>query len=270
MNLSVTNKGMKVGILLSYLTMITVNALANILPINGVNTGEASARYETLFTPAGYTFGIWGVIYLLLAVYVIFQMLPSKGEKAIGTPGLADKVGRMFILSSLLNAGWIFAWHYNHITLSLGFMLLILATLMRAGWLLREPHCNPKEEMTLRIPFGVYFGWITVATIANASVWLVSRHWDGFGIAPEWWTVIILVVGVAILGVTMYRIRSAAYGITALWAYTGILVRHLTNAGYAGKYTLIIVTVAVSLAVLLILTVMTGVHMRRVAACKTE
>jgi len=269
-NLTVTNKGIKIGILLSYLVMITVNALANILPINGVNTGEASARYDTLFTPAGYTFGIWGVIYLLLAVYVLFQFLPPKQGTAGKANGVANKVGVMFILSSLLNAGWIFAWHYNHITVSLGVMLLLLLSVMRAAWLLREPHGNTREDITLRIPFGVYFGWITVATIANASVWLVSRHWDGFGLAPEWWTVIILAVGVAIISVTMYRIRCASYGLTGLWAYTGILMRHLTGE-YAGLYPQITTAVMYSLVILLIATILTAIHMRRLAmANKTK
>ncbi len=270
MNLTATSKGLKIGILLSYLVMITVNVLANILPINGVNTGVASARYNTLFTPVGYTFGIWGVIYLLLAVYVLFQFLPPKGGTPVLANGVADKVGIMFILSSMLNAGWIFAWHYNHITISLGIMLLLLLSVLRAAWLLREPHGNAREDISLRLPFGVYFGWITVATIANASVWLVSRHWDGFGLAPEWWTVIILAVGVAIISVTMYRVRSVAYGLTALWAYTGILTRHLSSTGYAGLYPQIIVAVAVSLAVLLAVTIVTGLHVRRLAMGKTE
>ncbi len=265
MNVSVRSKAMKIGILLSYLLMIAVNALANILPINGVNTGEASARYDTLFTPAAYTFGIWGLIYLLLGVYVVFQLLSAKGEESGKRP---EQVGWMFILSSLFNAGWIFAWHYDQIALSVVLMLLILLTLMRAAWLLREPHCSPKEELVLRIPFGIYFGWITVATIANVSVWLVSLQWDRFGISEAIWTAVLLGVGAAILGVTMWRIRSVAYGLTALWAYTGILVRHLAERG--GQYPLIVAAAAVALAALAVLTVVSGVHMRRVAACSLE
>ncbi len=173
----------------------------------------------------------------------------------------------MFILSSLFNAGWIFAWHYNQIALSVALMLLILLTLMRAAWLLREPHCSPKEELALRVPFGIFFGWITVATIANISVWLVSLSWNGFGLSrgvdgdhP--------VRGRAIIGVTMWRIRSVAYGLTALWAYTGILVRHLTERG--GQYPLIVAITAVALAALAVITVASGGHMRRVAACSLE
>lgn len=268
MDVSVQKSGLKVGVLLSFIVMVTVNALANALPLNGVQTGVISERYENLFTPAPLTFAIWGVIYLALTVYVLFQLLPAKGKGDASRQTMLNKIGSTFILSSLLNAGWMFAWHYDQIPLTVVIMVLLLLCLIRIGHLLRVPHCSPKEELALRIPFGLYFGWITVATIANVSVLLVSLHWDGFGLSEPIWTAIILVVGLLIASVTMYRMRSVAYGLAVIWAYAGILNRHLSSQWYAGQYTLIVVMTIFSLAALLIALVATAIHMRKVAACQ--
>ena len=267
MDVTLRTRWMKVAILLSFLIMITVNALANALPINGLTTGEAANRFANLFTPAPYTFAIWGAIYLLLAVYVAFQLARGKAEPDSERQRLLGRVGRWFILSSLLNALWILAWHYQRITISMTLMLLLLVSLMRIGWLLRAPHCSPREELSLRMPFGLYFGWITVATIANAVVWLVRVGWDRWGIDAPVWMAVILVVGVAIAGVTMYRIRNVAYGLAVLWAYAGILNRRLSAQWYNGQYPLVVWTTVGSLAALLVLLAVTAVHMRRVAAC---
>jgi len=267
MDVTVKKVGLKVGILLSFLAMVTVNALANILPINGISTGEAADRYPNLFTPTPLTFAIWGAIYLFLLVYVIFQLLPGKVNTDPARQRMLASVGKLFILSSVLNAGWIFAWHYNQILVSMGLMLLILLCLMRIGWLLRVPHCSIREELALRIPFGLYFGWITVATIANATVLLVSLGWNGFGLAPELWMVIILIVGALIAIATMYSTRNVAYGLAVLWAFAGILYRHVAASGYGAQYTQIVVTVSFALGLLLASLAATGVHMRKVASC---
>ncbi len=269
MDVTVRKLWLKIGILLGFLLMVTVNALASILPINGVGTGQVSAEYETLFTPAATAFAIWGAIYLMLGVYTVFQLLPVKTAADGERQKLLEKVGVWFILSSVVNAGWIFAWHYRQLALSLAIMLLLLASLARIGWLLRQPHCSPKEELALRVPFGLYFGWITVATVANVSVLLVSMEWNGFGISPATWTVIVLAVALVIAVVTMYSIRSVAYGLSVAWAYSWILVRHLSPAGYGGLYPEIVAAAAVSLGLLAAALIVTGLHMRRIAACKT-
>ena len=267
MSVSASRPYRKAAILLSFLVMVIVNALANALPLNGVQTGDVADRYQNLFTPAPLTFAIWGVIYLALLVYVVFQILPENPSADGARQAMLNRVGNLFILSSVLNAGWIFAWHYNQIALSLAIMALILLTLMRAAWLLRQPHCNPKEELTLRLPFGVYFGWITVATIANTVVWLRGLQWNGFGISDPVWTAILLVVGAAIASVTLYRIRNVGYGLAVIWAYAGILSRHVSPQWYGGQYALVIVTAAAMLAVLVAALAVSAVHMRKVAAC---
>lgn len=268
MEVTVKKTWIKVGVVLSFLVMVTVNALANILPINGINTGAAADRYPNLFTPAPLTFAIWGAIYLMLLVYVLFQLLPSKANADSARQVLLEKVGKMFIFSSLLNAAWIFTWHYNLIPISVAVMLLILLSLIRIGWLLREPHGSPKEELALRIPFGLYFGWITVATIANITVLLVQLGWNGFGITPEVWTAIIIAVGALIATATMFSIRNVAYALAVVWAFAGIMNRHLSSEWFGGQYTLVVVVTSISIGVLLAALVATAVHTRRVATHK--
>ncbi len=267
MDVTVHTPWRKIGVLLAFVVMVTVNALANALPLNGVPTGEVADRYQNLFTPAPLTFAIWGAIYLLLLVYIVFQLLPAKGEPGIARQAMLRELSLLFMGTSLVNAGWIFAWHYDRIVLSVVLMVILLLGLMRAAWLLREPHCNSKEELALRVPFGLYFGWITVATIANVTVLFKSLNWNGFGIAEPIWTAAILVVGAAIASVTMYRIRSVAYGLAVLWAFAGILNRHLSTQWYGGQYGLVVGFTIAMLAVLLAALVVTGIHMRKVAAC---
>lgn len=267
MDVTVHTPWRKIGVLLAFLVMVAVNALANALPLNGVPTGAVADRYQNLFTPAPLTFAIWGAIYLLLIVYTVFQLLPAKAEANIARQAMLKELSLLFMGTSLINAGWIFAWHYDRIALSLVLMVVLLLGLMRAAWLLRAPHCNPREELALRMPFGLYFGWITVATIANVTVWLKSIQWDGFGLSEPVWTAAILVVGAAIAAVTMYRIRNVAYGLAVLWAFAGILNRHLSAQWYGSQYALVVGFTIAMLVVLLAALVLTGIHMRKVAAC---
>ncbi|MBE0685131.1 MAG: tryptophan-rich sensory protein [Anaerolineaceae bacterium] len=205
--------------LVSLLATITVNALANILPINNLQTGAVSDSFGALFTPAGYVFAIWGVIYLTLAVFAVYQVLPAQKDNA-----RLDRVGIWFILANLFNGGWIFAWHYLQFPLSMLLMLGLLVSLfviyLRLGIGTSKSALN--ERWLVDMPFSIYLGWISVATIANASVVLLDLNWDGFGLSETIWTVIVLVVGV-ILGLIMTLKRSEVfYTLVLIWAFIGI------------------------------------------------
>lgn len=267
MEVTVKQVWRKAAVALAFVVMLTVNALANVLPINGIQTGDVSNLYPNLFTPAPYTFAIWGAIYLLLLAYVAFQLLPVKATTDPVRQKMLREIALLFTGTSLLNAGWIFAWHYRALELSMVLMVLLLLGLMRIGWLLRQPHCNPREELALRMPFGLYFGWITVATIANAAALLKDLQWNGFGLSDEVWMIAILIVGAAIAAVTMYRIRSVAYGLAVLWAFIGILVRHASAQWYGGAYGAVVAVTVAMIALLAAGVTVTAVHMRRVAAC---
>lgn len=235
----------------SFVLMVTVNALANILPINGKNTGEVSDSYRNLFAPAGITFAIWGVIYLLLALYVIFQTGLFQGKKNPVNASLLKKIGIYFSVSSMANAVWIFSWHFENIPLSMLLMLVILVCLIIIALVLKKPELSTREKLLLRLPFSIYFGWITVATIANATTLFVSLGWNGFGISETAWAVIIIITGMIIGAAAIIKFKDAAYGMVILWAYFGILIKHTSASGFNGQYPAVITTVLLCIALVL-------------------
>lgn len=249
MNPEKNNSALKRITALAFLWMIAVNGMANALPINGLQTGQVSDSYPNLFAPAGVTFSIWGVIYLLLALYTLYQFGLFR-DRSEGAPEYReDYILKLFTVSSLLNAAWIFAWHYRFIPFSLILIAGILVCLILINLELGQKSLSRREKMLVRLPFSVYFGWITVATIANATTMLVDMGWNGFGLAESTWTVIILLTGMLIGVSTMLRNKNAAYGLVLLWAYGGIWLKHTSASGFAGQYTQVILTVLLCMAV---------------------
>ncbi len=244
----------KILVAVSYVAMVTVNYLANALPIGGVTTGQASDAYPNLFTPAGLTFAIWGLIYLLLAVYVVYQFGWFGKKPDNKKQQLLDKIGQLFILTSAANISWIFAWHYGIIWLSVVIMIILLTGLIMLADIINKQDFDLTENICLRLPFSLYFGWITVATIANISVFLVSINWDGFGIAENIWTMIVLLVGATIGIIRGVKDRNISYLAVFIWAYGGILLKHNSPEAFAGQYPNIITTLIVCL-ILFILTI---------------
>jgi len=231
--------------LIAYLAMVTVNALANLLPINQITTGAVSDDYSNLFAPAGITFAIWGLIYLLLAVFVVRQFFPVQA----GQPAKRLQVARIcLIISSVANATWIFAWHYREILASLILMLIILICLIVARVRLGAEKMTLQEAVLVRLPFSVYFGWITVATVANVTTYLVDLGWDRFGLSEAHWMVVILAVATLLALGTIVRFRDWAYGAVIVWAFAGILIKHVDpTVGFAGRHLAVIITVSVCL-----------------------
>lgn len=242
------SKSIKIIVPITYLAMIIVNALANALPINGQGTGQISDAYPNLFAPAGYTFAIWGLIYLLLGGYTFYQLGFFRGEQRLVKASLLNKVGFYFSVSSVANGAWIFSWHYHQIPLSMLLMIVILGCLIVINRSIAPERLTGREKLFIRLPFSVYFGWITVATIANATVLLVSLGWDGFGLSEATWTVIMLSVGMLIGVATLLKNRDIAYGIVLVWAYGGIWQKHTSAAGFGGQYGSVIVTVLACIA----------------------
>ena len=240
---------LRVAIVFTYAIMITANALANIVPLNGQTTGELSDKYGNLFAPAGFTFSIWSLIYLLLLFHVLYQLGLFQKNK---NPQLLSQVGVLFCISSVLNASWIFLWHYEYLLFSVLVMLLMLLTLIKMNTLTFNPSLTRREAFFVKLPFSVYFGWITIATIANITAFLVSIDWDGFGISEVTWTIIILFVGVAIGILTTIRQKDIAYGLVFIWAYYGIYSKHTSESGFNGEYSYVILATLICLALIVI------------------
>ena len=206
---------------------IVVNGLATALPLNGQTTGEISDRFQVFFVPAGYVFSIWGLIYLGLSAYAIYQALPAQAAN----PRI-KRIGSFFVLSSLANIAWIFLWHYEQFPLTLAAMLTLLVSLI-AIYLhldIGRARFPLTVKWTVQIPFSIYLGWITVATIANVTSLLDYLNWGGWGIRPEVWTVIMLVAGLAIASAVSLTRGDVAYMLVLIWAFTGIAVKHQGTA----------------------------------------
>lgn len=243
--------GLKLLVAFSFVAMIAANAAANIIPLNGITTGAVSDSYPNLFAPTGLTFAIWGVIYLLLALHVLFY-LGFFQQRASADPTLLSKAGVLFSISSFANTAWIFAWHYGQQTLSVVLMIVILVCLILINQLTHKERMSTRDQVFITLPFSVYFGWITVATIANVTTLLVSLGWDGFGISEPVWTAVVIVVGLLIGGANMLLNRDIAYGLVLVWAYFGIYLKHTSATGFANAYPLVIYTVIVCIIILIV------------------
>lgn len=213
----------QVLVLLAVIAVIAVNFLAVMLPLNGLDTGEISDRFDVFFVPAGYVFSIWSLIYLGLIAYGIFQVLPSQKENS-----RLRAIGYVFFLSCLANITWLFLWHYEVFNLTLIAMLVLLLSLIAIYLRLDigRVQVSQAEKWSVHIPFSIYLGWISVATIANATQWLDYLGWSGWGIAPEIWAVIILAAGVLISVLMSLSRADIAYSLVLIWAYVGIAVKH--------------------------------------------
>ena len=213
----------QIVVVLTILVTLIVNILANALPINGLDTGEISDRFEVYFVPAGYVFSIWGLIYIGLIAFAIFQALPAQREN----PRLRA-TGWWIALGGVANSAWIFLWHYEQFPLTLVAMLVLLATLiityLRLG--IGRTEVSTAETWAVRVPFSIYLGWITVATAANITSLLDYLNWGGFGIAPEIWMGIVLVAVLVIATLMAFTRRDVAYALVLLWALAGIAIKH--------------------------------------------
>jgi len=241
----------KILVTVSYVVMLLVNVLSNVLMLGGVTTEQVSQRYSNLFTPAGYTFAIWGVIYALLLLYILamWGLLPRKKISA----DVFCSINYWVIALNLLNACWILAWHYDLILLSVVIILGMLACLIFINNCVSKFKLTNEQKWFTSIPFAVYLAWIIVATVANITALLVSLDWNGWGLDPSVWTVIIIIFATIISLITALKLNSIAVTVTFLWALIGILVAQLTTQ--SGQYLNIIITLSIAITLTLIVLI---------------
>jgi hypothetical protein len=216
------DRARQLAVVVSVAATIIVNVLANALPLNGQNTGEISDRFQVFFVPAGYVFSIWFLIYVGLISYAVYQALPAQREN----PRLRA-TGWLAAASGLANIVWLFCWHYNLFGLSLVIMLALLGLLvsiyLRLG--IGQRPVSTGMKWAVHVPFSVYLGWITVATIANATDVLDYLGWNGAPLAPEVWAVIMLAAAFLVTAGVLFTRRDVAYALVIVWAAAGIGVK---------------------------------------------
>jgi hypothetical protein len=220
----------RVLVVFAVLAVIGVNFAANALPINGLRTGEISDRFDILFVPAGYVFSIWGLIYLGLLGFAVYQALPAQASN----PRL-ERVAVPFLFSAAANIAWIFLWHHLQFPLTLVAMVTLLLSLVFVYLRLRRTseRVGAAEVWLARVPFSIYLGWISVATIANVSQVLSFIGWSGWGLSEVAWAIVMLVVGIALAGVMAVKERDPAYVLVFVWAYAGIAVAQAHESAVA-------------------------------------
>lgn len=237
-------QGQRIINIIAVIATIGVNWLANALPLNGQQTGEISDRFQVFFVPAGYVFAIWGVIYLGLIAFAVYQALPAQRDN----PRLA-RIGWLFALSCLANIGWLFLWHYNQFVLTVGAMLALLGLLIAIYTRLDigRASVSTGERWAVHVPFSIYLGWVSVATIANITSTLDYLRWNGWGIGDAVWAVIML--GVAtVLTFLVYRTRhDVAFALVIVWAFVGIAVKQAATPLVANSALLLAGAVALLL-----------------------
>jgi uncharacterized membrane protein len=220
--------------LLGLLGVLVVNVLANALPIHGKTTGQLSDQYPNLFTPAGLTFSIWGLIYLLLITFCLYQAKGLFRNNASEEDSeYVRRIGFLFFMSCLANMAWIMAWHYEYVGLSVlimaGLFYCLLSIYLRLE--ISSPFILWREKYMVNIPFSVYLGWITVATIANITAWLVDAGWSMGTIPEETWAMAIIAVATGIGLFILAKRQDVAFGLVLAWALLGILIKRLSVSG---------------------------------------
>lgn len=219
------------GNLVAFAIVVLLNVLSNALPINDQTMPEISAKYPSLFTPAGFTFSIWGVIYLTLLIFVIWQALPAqRANQRIA------KVSRYFQINCVLNGLWIVVWHYDLLAVSLVVMFGILFTLVQIyRALISEIDTVPfVEHITLYLPFSLYTGWISLATIANLSALQTGSGWDNVWLTAVQWTLLKLAVAGAVGATIILKHRDIPFALVVAWAAYGISVMQATTPEVSG------------------------------------
>ncbi|SHN39486.1 hypothetical protein [Chitinophaga sp. CF418] len=220
---------------IGYIMVIVVNAFANFNLINNKNTGDISDKYDNLFIPAGFTFAIWGLIYLSLLAFIVFQLWLAFSKGHIPALELfMERLRGWWLISCMANSCWLFAWHYELLPLSILLMIALLVCLLAIhlnfNIALAHPPASKTEKLFVHFPFSLYLGWICIATVANIAAFLVYLGWDGMSIPG---TIFLIVLCTASTTLLIIRRHNIVVGLVALWALCGIIVKRQSVGGSA-------------------------------------
>ena len=244
-------KNQSVFHVIGFILVIAVNIMAVWLPINGQHTGTVAEKYSNLLVPAGLTFSIWGLIYLALLCFTIYQLwLAFCGQHPQELRRLMTRMRYWWMLSCIANACWLFAWHYELLPLSLLLMLLLLASLIaiRHNFAIGDTGAPWREKLFIHFPFSLYLSWIGIATITNITTLMVYWGWHGQGISQETWSVLMISLCAGVSAYMVLQHHSITYGLVNVWALYGIILKR-KHAGIISEH---IVTQAAIIAIGLI------------------
>lgn len=212
----------QLSVLSALVIMLIFNMLAVLLPLNDKTTKELSDAILIYFVPEGYVFSIWSLIYLALIGYAVYQLLSSSQKNK-----QLHSIAWLFVVNALANAGWIVLWHNERVVWSVALMLVILMTLIAIYQKLNigQQKITKAQYWLTHFPFSLYLGWISVATIANISGALYVLQWNGWGIAPQIWATIMIIVAGFLAIIMLLRRRDYVFAAVIIWALIGIAVK---------------------------------------------
>lgn len=223
------------GVVIFYLLTILMNYISQAIPFNGQTNGEVSDKYATLITPAGYAFSIWGVIFLALGAYAYFQAFVADSSTKI-----YDSIAPWLIVAFIATSAWLPVFQYEMISFSVIFMLIILGSLIQISIMLtKDRTLSRRENALVRIPFGLYLGWISVATIVNISVLAKYTQWNLLGISEANWLLIMITVGFVLAVLVSVATGNLVYSLVFVWAFVAVAVKHQDDTTLWG-YSLVL------------------------------
>lgn len=241
--------------LIAFIGTLVVNTLSNSLPLNGKTPGQLSDLYPNLFVPAGLTFSIWGTIYTWLLVFVIWQttaLFSAKHLEKIAP--IINKLSWLFVVTCVVNVAWLFAWHWQYLLISVSVMLTLLLSLIRLNIQVGTgfSKINATEKWLIHAPFGIYLGWISVATIANITATLVGNQWNGWGISEGNWGIIMVSIGFLVAFGMVFFKNNVFYGLAVIWALYGITLKRgaeISEVSQQVEYTALYALIALTFVV---------------------
>ncbi|UOO38043.1 tryptophan-rich sensory protein [Oscillospiraceae bacterium CM] len=225
---------------------LIINTLGAIGLINGLSQKQISDMYLTLITPSPATFSIWSVIYSLLIISIIV-MIFRKNDPYYQSA--VDQISTLFCISCAFNIAWIISFSFVLVELSVLFILAFVVTLSLLCQRLLKIH--EKKRWLLPLSFGIYTGWLFIATVVNIAAALVKMNWNGFGIADNVWAIVILIIAVLLVIVAQLKNRSATFSLPIAWAYFGIYQFLKSSEGFKGEFAPLQTTALVGMVVLI-------------------
>jgi len=229
---------------------LVINTLGAVGLINGLTQKQISDMYVTLITPSPATFSIWSVIYSLLLISMIVMIVKKDDlyyQKAI------DHISNLFRISCILNIVWIISFSFVLVEISSLFILGFVVTLALIGIKLLE--IREGKRWLLPLSFGLYSGWLFIATVVNIAAALTKLGWNGFGLSQETWGSIMLIIAIVLLIGVLLKIRNAAFPLPVAWAYFGIYQFLKSPTGFKGEFATLQIISLLGMIVLIIVAV---------------
>lgn len=251
-------QGLRVLNLIFFFLMIAVNIGAELLPLNNTTTQQVSALHNTLLTPPGFTFAVWGVIYSWLFLFILFQFGLFRKKGTGDNPDFIHSISVFFIISCVFNMGWIIAWHYDLITLCFVLIFAMWASLFYAFIRLKKEATNAREYFFIQMPFSLYLAWISAAMMINYLIMIKTAVPGLLGLSETAWSSGLIIALFLLTELILFRYRDFTFAIGALWAFAGILYHYSMDIGKQELNTNMLLLLAIVVGTLLVSLLITA------------